>query len=262
MNPSVREPSGVPFAVRVRAYIPHALTALVAIAAYLLTFAFLAGKTVGAAAELRRTVGAPHNEIVLAGEANSPESFLYLKNYAASGKTGENALSDVLMILPGFEYYSNHIDFCGTLESGTCAVSANVAVRRAYHTYTDSLFCQKLKAVCTPGLRKAQLFKSCNTFNMCRRQLFGIYSLFLFHFLLHQYPNTPESESSFSIHSDTGIILYSCAVSLTITVSMPALIISLLHIIQLEVPGIIENHSVTRTPYKVLLQAFSLLPLR
>lgn len=129
MNPSVREPSGVPFAVRVRAYIPHALTALVAIVAYLLTFAFLAGKTVGAAAELRRTIGAPHNEIVLAGEANGPEPFLYLKNYAASGKTGENALSDVLMILPGFEYYSNNIDFCGTLESGTCAVSANVAAK-------------------------------------------------------------------------------------------------------------------------------------
>ena len=129
MNSTVREQSGVPFAVRVRAYIPHALTALVAIAAYLLTFAFLAGKTVSAAAELRRTTGAPHNEIVIAGEANSPKPFLYLKNYAALGKTGENALSDILMLMPGIEYDSNNIDFSGTLESGTCAVSANIAAK-------------------------------------------------------------------------------------------------------------------------------------
>ena len=120
---------GVSFAVRARAYIPHALTALLAVAAYLLTFAFLAGKTVCAAAELRRTTDAPHNEIVFAGEPNGKESFLYLKNYAVSGRTGENALSDVLMALPDTEYAENNIGFCGTLESGTCAVSANIAAK-------------------------------------------------------------------------------------------------------------------------------------
>ncbi len=120
---------GVSFAVRVRAYIPHALTALLAFAAYLLAFAFLAGKTAHAAAELRRTVHAPHNEIVFAGERNGKESFLYLKNYAVSGRKGENALSDVLMVLPETEYAENNIGFCGTLESGTCAVSANIAAK-------------------------------------------------------------------------------------------------------------------------------------
>lgn len=120
---------GVSFAVRVRAYIPHALTALLAFAAYLLAFAFLAGKTAHAAAELRRTVHAPHNEIVFAGEQNGKESFLYLKNYAVSGRRGENALSDVLMVLPGIGYAENNIGFCGMLESGTCAVSANIAAK-------------------------------------------------------------------------------------------------------------------------------------
>ena len=120
---------GVSFTVRVRAYIPHALTALVALIAYLLTFAFLAGKTAGAAAELRRTADAPHNEIVFAGEPNGKDSFLYLKNYAVTGRTGENALSDILMVLPEAEYTESNIGFCGTLASGTCAVSANIAAK-------------------------------------------------------------------------------------------------------------------------------------
>lgn len=120
---------GISLTVRVRAYIPHALTALVALIAYMLTFAFLAGKTAHAAAELRRTTDAPHNEIVFAGEPNGKTAFLYLKNYAVSGKTGENALSDVLMVLPEIEYSESNIGFCGSLASGTCAVSANIAAK-------------------------------------------------------------------------------------------------------------------------------------
>lgn len=129
MNSTVREKNGVPMIVRVRAYIPHALIALIAVAVYTLTLLILADTTVSAAAELRRTTDAPHNEIVFAGEANTPDSFLYLKNYSACGKTGRNAVSDLLMVLPGIEYSDNNIDFCGTLESGTCAVSANIAAK-------------------------------------------------------------------------------------------------------------------------------------
>ena len=127
MNSTHEERFGVPFTVRIRAYISHVLIASVSFAAYLLIFAFIAGIAVGAAAERRRAVDAPHNEIVIAGEKNGEESFLYLKNYAISGEKGKNAVSDVLMLLPGNEYFSNNIYFRGTLSEGTCAVSANVA---------------------------------------------------------------------------------------------------------------------------------------
>lgn len=124
-----QERYGVPVAVRLRAYIPHAWIALAAFAVYLLMFAFIAGNTACAAAELRRASDSPHNEIVLAKELNGEESFLYLKNYSVSGEKGENAVSDLLMLLPETEYGNNNIYFQGTLESGTCAVSANVAAK-------------------------------------------------------------------------------------------------------------------------------------
>ncbi len=129
MDSTAQERYGVPFVVRIRAYVPHLLTALFALFAYLLMFAFIAGNAVGAAAELRRAGDAPHNEIVLAGEPNGAESFYYLKNYSVSGEKGKNALSDVLMLMPEADYRDNNIYFRGTLAGGTCAVSANVAAK-------------------------------------------------------------------------------------------------------------------------------------
>jgi len=129
MDHTYQERRGIPFAVRIRAYRLHALIAPIALAAYLLTLAFIAGNAVNAAAELRRACDAPHNEIVLAGEPNGEESFLYLKNYAVSGEKGKNAVSDVLMLLPDTDYHSNNVYFHGRLTEGTCAVSANVAAR-------------------------------------------------------------------------------------------------------------------------------------
>ena len=122
---------GIPFTVRVRTYIPHALIILVAMVAYVLAFQFMIGGAVRQLAEWKRVEDSPTNEIVFSGENNPGEPFYYLKNYAVAGTTGENAVSDVLMILPDVDYGQNSVYFSGTLASGTCAVSANIAARYA-----------------------------------------------------------------------------------------------------------------------------------
>lgn len=123
--------NAIPFVVRVRTYRPHALIALITLVMYLLVFRFLIGNATRDVAELMRVHDAPNNEIVFADEPNMGESFYYLKDYAVSGGTSENAVSDVLMLLPDTVYGENSVYFEGTLESGTCAVSANIAARYA-----------------------------------------------------------------------------------------------------------------------------------
>ena len=54
--------------------------------------------------------------------------------------------------------------------------------------------------------------------------------------VLYQYPLLSVSDSSFSIHDSTSIILYSVGDVLTMTWLMPAFIMSFLHIMQLLVP--------------------------
>lgn len=122
---------GIPFIVRVRTYIPHVLIALVAMVAYVLTFQFLMGNAVRDLAEWKRVKDSPTNEIVFAGEKNPGETFYYLKHYAVAGETNQNAVSDVLMLLPDVDYVQNSIYFSGALREGTCAVSANIAARYA-----------------------------------------------------------------------------------------------------------------------------------
>ncbi len=130
MNKKMKHESiGVPCAVRVRAYVPHALIVLIALVAYVLIFQFLIGNATKNVAEMKRVADSPTNEIVYAGEQNPGESFYYLKNYAVAGGTNENAVSDVLMLMPQASYYANSIYFSGTLTEGTCAVSANIAAR-------------------------------------------------------------------------------------------------------------------------------------
>lgn len=120
---------GIPFAVRVRAMVPHALIALVATAVYLLAVQFLIGGTVRSVAQWKRAEDSPTNEIVFSGAQNPGETCYYLKNHAVAGTTGENAVSDVFMVLPDVTYAQNSIYFSGTLEEGSCAVSANIAAR-------------------------------------------------------------------------------------------------------------------------------------
>lgn len=115
--------------MRMRAYVPHALIVLIALAAYVLIFQFVMGSATRDVAELWRVKDSPVNEIVYAGEQNVGESFYYLKNYAVAGGTNQNAVSDVLMLMPDAVYGANSVYFAGTLPEGSCAVSANIAAR-------------------------------------------------------------------------------------------------------------------------------------
>lgn len=122
---------GIPREVRMRAYIPHAVILFIVFAAYLLLFQFLLGSVTHGISELKRIADSPTNEIVYAKEPNAGESFYYLKNYAAYGDYGENAVSDLLMVMPDEEYSENFIYFSGSLEKGSCAVSANTASKHS-----------------------------------------------------------------------------------------------------------------------------------
>lgn len=123
-----RERAGVPLLVRLRAYRVHAVIAAIMLAVCCLLFGFLAGECTRACAELRRIGDAPHSEIVFSAERPAgAESFLYLSAARAVGAAGTGVSADLLMVLPGETYGENDVYFQGTLESGTCAVSANLA---------------------------------------------------------------------------------------------------------------------------------------
>ena len=121
------ERCGIPVAVRLRAYKSHALIAAVALMTFILLLEFILGEAVCAVCNIRRVNLSPQNELVISAEPNGEECFYYLKNYAVSGSTEQNALSDILMLRPSAEYGENTIGFSGTLSSGECAVSANIA---------------------------------------------------------------------------------------------------------------------------------------
>lgn len=119
---------GVPLAVRLRAYIPHALCALCALAVYVILLLFTAQKAAGDCARIKRVSTSPVNEIVYSYGRNEGEVFYYLRETAVAGANG-NAVSDVFMTMPDVEYGNNCIYFSGSLQKGTCAVSENIAVR-------------------------------------------------------------------------------------------------------------------------------------
>ncbi len=119
---------GVPIAVRLRTYIPHALCALCALAVYVILLLFVAQNAASDCAQIKRVNTSPVNEIVYSYARNEGETFYYLRETAVAGANG-NAVSDVFMTLPSVEYGSNCIYFSGSLQSGTCAVSENVAER-------------------------------------------------------------------------------------------------------------------------------------
>ena len=128
MRDNKKNERGIPFVVRARAYARHTVIALISLAAYVLLFAFVSSDAIGALSEIKRFEDSQHNEIVFAGEPYGDQSFIYLKNYAVSGEAQRNALSDVLMTVDG-KAYSSDLYFEGTLDRGTCAVSANISAR-------------------------------------------------------------------------------------------------------------------------------------
>ncbi|MBQ8214234.1 MAG: hypothetical protein IJZ80_09510 [Clostridia bacterium] len=97
--------------------------------AYVILFQFFIDDAARALSEWKRVQDSPANEIVFSDRQNEGECFYYLKNHAVSGEAKKNAVSDVFMLLPDTVYRANSIYFSGTLEKGTCAVSANVAAR-------------------------------------------------------------------------------------------------------------------------------------
>ncbi|MGN0814503.1 MAG: hypothetical protein ACI4MH_04640, partial [Candidatus Coproplasma sp.] len=60
--------SGIPFAVKLRTYLMHAIIALIALAVDVIIFQFFVGDATRACAELKRISDAPHNEIVYTAE--------------------------------------------------------------------------------------------------------------------------------------------------------------------------------------------------
>lgn len=116
-----------PATVRLRAYVPHLVIALISLLIFVLALNPLLDGSTKSVSEINRVNHSPSNEIVFAGAQNEGECFYYLKNYAAVGSTNKNALSDIFMTLPGTQYGENTISFSGTLEGQTCAVSANIA---------------------------------------------------------------------------------------------------------------------------------------
>ena len=128
MRDNEKNGRGIPMPVRVRAYIRHAVISLISLAAYVLLFAFVSEDSVRALSEIKRFEVSEHNEIVFAAEPNGESTFLYLKNYSVSGEAQKNALSDILMTMEG-RTYSSDLCFEGSLDRGTCAVSANISAR-------------------------------------------------------------------------------------------------------------------------------------
>ncbi len=118
---------GVPFIVKIRTYVFHALIALIAFVVDILVFQFCAENATEACAEIKRICDAPHSEIVFSGEVYGEDSFFYLKQQHIVGSAQTNVSCDIFMVTPGLTYKNNDIYFDGTLESGTCAVSLNLA---------------------------------------------------------------------------------------------------------------------------------------
>ena len=117
----------IPFFVRLRAYIPHGIIFAISTLIFVLLFQFMIGGASSSLAEIKRVKDSPTNEIIFANAQNNGDTFYYLKNYSVAGSVNKNALSDVYMVMPNTEYKNNTIYFSGTLQEGTCAVSANIA---------------------------------------------------------------------------------------------------------------------------------------
>jgi hypothetical protein len=118
---------GIPFIVNLRKYLFHAIIVVFALIVDVILFQLLAEVATKSCAEIKRINDAPQSEIVYTGEPYGNESFYYLKQHHLYGNKKTNASCDILMLREGATYGENDIYFSGTLEEGTCAVSANLA---------------------------------------------------------------------------------------------------------------------------------------
>ncbi len=118
---------GVPFVVKIRTFLFHAIIFAIILVADIFIFQFFSKNAAVAFSELKRINDAPHNEIVYSGQVTGEDSFYYLKQHHVSGSKDINVSCDILMIAPGVTYGSNDIYFEGTLSDGLCAVSKNLA---------------------------------------------------------------------------------------------------------------------------------------
>lgn len=118
---------GVPFLVKIRAYLFHAIIAGIALIVDVLLFLFLMANVVGACAEIKRIDDSTHTEIVYAGARNGDINFYYLNQQHLVGEKITAVSCDILMIEEGAAYPETPIYFDGSLEKGTCAVSKNLA---------------------------------------------------------------------------------------------------------------------------------------
>lgn len=120
---------GVPFLVKIRAYLFHAIIAGIALIVDVLLFLFFMADAVSACAEIKRIDESPHSEIVYAGAKNGDVTFYYLKQQHLVGEKFTAVSCDILMVEDGADYAQTPIYFEGGLENGTCAVSKNLAAR-------------------------------------------------------------------------------------------------------------------------------------
>lgn len=113
--------------VKLRTYFIHAIIVLIVLVVDVFVFQFLAEAATGACAEIKRASDAPHSEIVFSSASFGEDSFYYLKQQHIVGTKNTNVSCDIFMIAPDRTYGQNDIYFRGSLESGTCAVSKNLA---------------------------------------------------------------------------------------------------------------------------------------
>lgn len=122
-----RDNSGVPFIVRLRAYSFHAIIAVILLIVYIILLVFVGASAITACAELKRIKDAPHTEIIFSNAKNGEDSFYYLKQHHLVGEKNTSVSCDIFMVQESVEYANNDVYFTGTLDAGTCAVSANLA---------------------------------------------------------------------------------------------------------------------------------------
>ena len=111
-----------------RRYALHFAIFAAAIAVYIFVFAFFAKETAASCAEIYRFNHTTCREIVIASSDPKPDgdTFYCLNGTLVSG-SGKRLFCDVYMTKEGVSYRDNAVLFDGTLNSGDCLISRNVA---------------------------------------------------------------------------------------------------------------------------------------
>lgn len=111
-----------------RRYALHFAIFAAAIAVYIFVFAFFAKETAASCAEIYRFNHTTCREIVIASSDPKPDGdTFYCLNGAAVSGSGKRLFCDVYMTKEGVSYRDNAVLFDGTLNSGDCLISRNVA---------------------------------------------------------------------------------------------------------------------------------------